>query len=100
LVRLFESALKRRRRGSVIRLEIEATMPSRLQRFVMQEVKVTERESLVQKGLIGLEAINQLIVSDRPELKFEPFVSRFPERIRAQHGDCLAAIRQKALVAH
>ena len=55
LVRLFESALKRRRRGSVIRLEIEASMPSRLQRFVMQELKVTERESFVQKGLIGLE---------------------------------------------
>ncbi len=100
LVRLFESALKRRRRGSVIRLEIEATMPSRLQRFVMQELKVTERESFVQKGLIGLEAINQLIVSDRPELKFEPFVSRFPERIREHHGDCFAAIRKKDIVVH
>ena len=55
LVRLFESALKRRRRGSVIRLEIEASMPSRLQRFVMQELKVSERESFVQKGLIGLD---------------------------------------------
>ena len=100
LVRLFESALKRRRRGSVIRLEIEATMPSRLQRFVMQELKVSERESFVQKGLIGLEAINQLIVSDRPELKFEPFVSRFPERIREHHGDCFAAIRKKDIVVH
>ena len=53
LVRLFESALKRRRRGSVIRLEIEASMPARLQRFVMKELKVSERESFVQKGLIG-----------------------------------------------
>ena len=100
LVRLFESALKRRRRGSVIRLEIEATMPSRLQRFVMQELKVTERESFVQKGLIGLADTNQLIVPDRPELKFEPFVSRFPERIREHHGDCFAAIRKKDIVVH
>jgi polyphosphate kinase len=100
LVRLFESALKRRRRGSVIRLEIEASMPSRLQRFVMQELKVTERESFVQKGLIGLEDTNQLIVAERPDLKFEPYVSRFPERIREHHGDCFAAIRMKDIVVH
>ncbi len=75
-------------------------MPSRLQRFVMQELKVTERESFVQKGLIGLEATNQLIVADRPDLKFQPFVSRFPERIREHHGDCFAAIRKKDIVVH
>ncbi len=100
LVRLFESALKRRRRGSVIRLEMEATMPSRLQRFVMQELKVSERESFVQKGLIGLSDTNQLIVAERPDLKFQPYVSRFPERIREHQGDCFAAIRKKDIVVH
>lgn len=100
LALLFESALKRRRRGTVIRLEIESSMPARLRRFVVKELEVTDREMFVQKGLIGIEDTSQLIVTDRPELKFDTFNIRFPERIREHGGDCFAAIRQKDLIVH
>lgn len=100
LALLFESALKRRRRGSVIRLEVDSTMPPRLQRFVVQELHVAEHEVFVQKGLIGLSDTQQLIAADRPDLQFEPFNIRFPERVRDHGADCFAAIGQKDIVVH
>ena len=98
LVRLFESALKRRRRGSVIRLEIEASMPDALRAFVTGDVDVVPSGVVFIEGMLALDELAQLIAVDRPELKYPPFNPRFPERVRENGGDCFAAIRQKDLV--
>nr|WP_227010702.1 RNA degradosome polyphosphate kinase [Pelagibius marinus] len=100
LVRVFESALKRRRRGSVIRLTVDADMQPALLDFVVRELQVEPENVFPLDGMLGLSDTSELIMDDRPDLVFAPYNPRFPERIRDFGGDSFAAIRAKDLAVH
>ena len=100
LVRFYQTAIKRRRRGQVIRLKIEEHTPRRLRTAVKQALAVNDRDVMVVDGILGIADLAGLVDEDRPDLKFEPYTPRFPERIREHGGDCFAAIRAKDIIVH
>ncbi len=100
LVRLYESALKRRRRGNVILLCVEAGMPDDLRHFLAEKLDAPRGDMIALDGLLGLADLRRLIVDERPDLIYTPYNPRFPERIRDFGGDCFAAIGAKDIVVH
>jgi polyphosphate kinase len=100
LVRVVSSALKKRRRGSAIRVTFSNRIPQQLRAFVVDQLRVDEADVFDVDGLLGLADIQQIIVDERPDLLFPPFKPRFPERILSFDGDAFAAIREKDIIVH
>jgi polyphosphate kinase len=100
LVRFFRSALKRRRRGRVIRLELEADISDELEALVREGIDASDALVFESTGFLGIADLALLVDEDRPDLKFPPYTPRFPERIREYDLDCFAAISAKDIVVH
>ncbi len=100
LVRVFETALKRRRRGHCIRLTINSGLPEDLRKIVFDEMEAADDDIFVLDGLLGIVDVRQIITDERPDLLFKPYNARFPERVRDFGGDCFAAISKKDIVVH
>ena len=100
LVREFESALKRRRRGEVIRMKISAGAPPELRALIMEELGVTEDEVIEVRGLLGVADLKELVIDSRRDLLWPAFSPRVPERVQDHEGDMFAAIRQKDMLLH
>ncbi len=100
LQKVLRRALVQRQLGEVIRLEISASLPEAAKKLVIEELKIGRDEMVTVDGLFALADISQLIVKDRPDLLYQPFESRVPERIAEYGNDCFAAISSKDIVVH
>ena len=99
LVRTFKSALKRRRRGTVVRMSVDDKITDDLKELIIDQLGVSIQDVYLFH-YVGLADFKELITEDRADLLFAPYTPRFPERIRDFGGDCFAAISAKDIVVH
>jgi polyphosphate kinase len=100
LVRYFRSAIQRRRRGQVIQLEIEEDFDPQAEAVLLEQVGVHEAAVIKTDGMIGIDGLSEIVDEDRPDLKFDSYSPRYPERIREHDGDAFSAIREKDIIIH
>ena len=100
LMLLFETLLKQRRRGSVIHMKCSKSMPDDLREFLIDQLDLEVEDLVIIDRMLGLSDLQKLILDERRDLQFKPYVARFPERIRDHGGDCFAAIREKDIIVH
>ena len=100
LVRTFRSAIQRRRRGQVIQLELEEDFDPKAEAILLQQLGVHEAAVIKTDGMIGIDGLAEIVDEDRPDLKFDAYSPRYPERIREHDGDAFSAIREKDIVIH
>ncbi len=100
LVLQFESLIKERRRGVVVRIKFDASTPDTLRQFIVEHLDAEKQDIAPVDGILGISQLDQLIIPERPDLQFPSYEPRFPERIRDHGGDCFAAIREKDILIH
>ncbi|MGY6551500.1 MAG: RNA degradosome polyphosphate kinase [Erythrobacter sp.] len=100
LVRTFRSAIQRRRRGQVIQLELEQDFDAKAESLLLRQLGVTDAAVIKTDGMIGIDGLSEIVSEDRPDLKFDAYTPRYPERIREHDGDAFSAIREKDIIIH
>jgi polyphosphate kinase len=100
LVRTFRSAIQRRRRGQVIQLELEEDFDPAAEALLLEQLGINEAAVIKTDGMIGIDGLAEIVREDRPDLKFDAYSPRFPERIREHDGDAFSAIREKDIIIH
>ncbi|HUD30663.1 MAG TPA: RNA degradosome polyphosphate kinase [Novosphingobium sp.] len=98
LVRYYRTAIQRRRRGLVIVLQLQGNFDPAAEELLRTQLGLDKALIMKTEGIIGFSGLSAICDEDRPELKFEPYTPRYPERILEHDGDIFAAIREKDIV--
>lgn len=96
----FESALKKRRLGSVVGLFIHENCPENITKFLKKNLKVRNESIFKVKEILDIQSLSEIISKSESNQVFKKHTPRYPKRISNFGGDCFAAIKNKEIVVH
>jgi polyphosphate kinase len=100
LVRYYRSAIQRRRRGMVIMLQLQGEFDRAAEALLRNQLGLDKAIVIKTQGLVGFGGLSAIVDEDRPDLKFEPYSPRYPERVLEHDGDCFGSISEKDIIIH
>ena len=100
LVHSFELALKKRRTGDIVRLEILENSDPQIVNFIKDKLKVVEEYIYNVSGLVGIQDIDQLCSIKHSKDTYKPFKPREVERLRENNNNFFETIKKKDLIVH
>lgn len=99
LLEALKSELGRRRRGQVMRLEVERDIDPDVLDLLMRELDIENRHVYRISGLLGLDSLTTLADLDLPEHRWKPFPPVVPARINDKY-DFFEMISRGDLLVH
>ncbi|MFZ9349741.1 MAG: RNA degradosome polyphosphate kinase, partial [Candidatus Fonsibacter ubiquis] len=100
LILYLEKALKKRRRGRIVKLEIRSNADPLLKKFVYKKLEVTEDEVYEMDSFVGVHQIDQIYNKKNTNLVFKSFNPRQVERLKQFNNDYFATIKAKDFIVH
>ncbi len=102
LLESIEHGVRRRRFGSVVRIEVTPRLPGRLRDILIENLEVPHADLVELEPPLALSALSGLASIGRPDLKFPSFVPAIPDRLVRKDGESnlFEAIRAHDILLH
>ncbi len=102
LLESIEQGVRKRRFGSVVRLEVNPQMPNHVRNILIQNLEMDRNDVYTLEGPLGSSNLMGLYQIDRYDLKDVPFVPAIPSELKGEtfDGNIFAAIRKGDILLH
>ncbi len=100
LVLYLEQALKKRKRGRIVKLEIRSNIDEDIRKFIIKSLEVKKDHIYEIDSFVGTHQIDEIYNKNNSNLIFKPFNPRPLERLKQYNNNYFDAIRAKDFIVH